>query len=232
MNWLNTPHSLVHPPVRPSPLFPYRFLTSFAESLHSSGLLIAAHLCSLLVVWCTSSLPSVSLPLLGHAPFIISDAPASACVSRVSSTWNAPSNEVIQLTEIHQYLMSQFDPVKDAQFDESSSRDSSDVGLVEDPRNPRSSMSQATLHRGFPSYQLLYAHRLLEAGLPKHALNYCVELSKSTSRGALSRGVMETQVTSLMTKLLLEDRSFYAGFILQRNTFSKAFQSWFHDVCR
>ena len=122
--------------------------------------------------------------------------------------------------------MTQFDPVNDVS---STGGDDASRNNVASPLDSRRRPPQHQLHHGFAPYLLIYAQRLLEAGLPKQALRYCVELSKVESRGS-GGASFQASVKSLATKLLLEDRSFYAGFVLQKKSFSQAFQSWLNDV--
>ena len=124
--------------------------------------------------------------------------------------------------------MTQFDPVNDVSSTGGDDASWNNVASSLDARR-RLPSSQLQLHHGFAPYLLIYAQRLLEAGLPKQALRYCVELSKVESRGS-DGASFQASVKSLATKLLLEDRSFYAGFVLQKKSFSQAFQSWLNDV--
>ena len=189
-------------------------MSRFAESLYAAGLVAASHFCQLLILWCACSLPTVSIPLLSHAP--------NFRLTR-DATWRLPTNEVIQLTELHEYLISQFDPTTDG----SQSTDFSEGKFSQSQKR----LSAASVHRGFIPYKLLYAQRLLEAGLPKQALNYCVELlfrcfRSNKPRNSLTVSVLERQIESLTSKVLLEDRGFYASYVLHKNSFSNAFQTW------
>ena len=188
-------------------------MSRFAESLYAAGLVAASHFCQLLILWCACSLPTVSIPLLSHAP--------NFRLTR-DATWRLPTNEVIQLTELHEYLISQFDPTTDG----GQLTDFSDGKFSQSQKR----LSAASVHRGFIPYKLLYAQRLLEAGLPKQALNYCVELARNVVDERKGRGVLGTQVMSLASMALLEDRSFHSSYCLRKNSFTKAFPPWLKDL--
>ena len=195
------------------------------DCLLSLGLVCASHFCRLLVVWCASALPSICIPVLGFSPAhsrrSSRSAPSSTSLSVYPPEWVSPSNDLIQLTEIHEYLMGQFDPVKgDAGSDSSPSQQ-------QHHHRPPSSLS---LHRNFLAYKLIYAQRLLEAGLSKRALCCCEELANLVRFDTSFGAVLANQIESLATRLLLEDRTFYASYVIRRNSFSKALPLWLANL--
>ena len=122
--------------------------------------------------------------------------------------------------------MAQFEPILlngsaiTIAADEAFSVSGSDLGALP---------ASLTMHRNFSAYKLIYAQRLLEAGLPKQALSCCVELSKSVRFENFPR-VLAAQIKSVAMRALLEDRAFYSSFVIRRNSFSDALPTWLLEL--
>ena len=203
-----------------------RFLTSLANSLNSIELLCASHLCRLLIIWCTASFPSVSIPVLGYSHSHRSQDSSSAAFSASTVTWEPPSNDLIQLTELHEYLLVQFEPLGQKDAATTLAPDEANASSGTHSSRPLSD----AVHRNFSAYKLIYAQRLLEAGLLKQALSCCRELSMLIRSEKLPQKVLCSQIKALAMKALLEDRAFYSSFVTRRNSFSNALPSWLLEL--